>query len=329
MIGREILRLASCAFALWLAGSPSVWAQQAAPYPDRPVRIVLAFQAGSYFDTVARLLAERLSVKSGTRFFVENRPGANGAVGTQLVARSAPDGYTLLFVSIATHGIGPALYKSLPYDAQRDFLPLSLTMRIPHVVAVRPSLPVANLQDLVAYAKARPGQVNYASAGVGTAVHLASELFAGNSGLQLFHVPYNGSPAAVQSLLADENALSFLLVPTALPHIRQGQLKALAVTAAVRSPSLHDVPTTQEAGLPGLVVTAWGGMVAPAGTPTAVAAQLTAWLQELVREPAVKKHFLDNEAEPVGSNSDEFRVFMSAEIVTWRKVAEQSRISVP
>ena len=326
MIRPQALRLAIC--ALLLTVSPATQGQQASSYPERPVRLVLAFQAGSYFDTVARLLAERLSAKSGARFFVENRPGANGAIGTQFVARSAPDGHTLLFVSIATHGINPALYKNLPYDALKDFAPISLTMRIPHVVAVRPSLPVSTLNELAAYARVRPGQVNYASAGIGTAVHLASELFARLAGVQLFHVPYNGSPAAVQSLLADENALSFLLAPTALPYLRQGQLKALAVTAPVRSQSLPDVPTSQQAGFPGLVATAWGGMVAPAGTSALVVEQLAVWLQEIAREPVIRKHFLDNEAEPVGSGPEEFRTFMIAETLKWRGVVEQSKISV-
>ena len=235
------------ALLLSLVGMP---AGAQPPYPDRPVRVVLAFQAGSYFDIVARLLADRLSAKAGTRFFVDNRPGANGAIGTQMVARSVPDGSTLLFVSIASHGINPALYPNLPYDAQRDFEPVSLTMRIPHVVVVRPSLPVATLQELADYARARPGKLNYASAGIGTSVHLAAELFAGIAQLELFHVPYNGSPAALQSLLADQNPMSFLLVPTALPYLRQAQLKALAVTAPVRAPSLPDVPVSREAGFP-------------------------------------------------------------------------------
>jgi tripartite-type tricarboxylate transporter receptor subunit TctC len=319
----RIYRAIFIALALLAWNSPS-----RAEYPDHPVRIVLAFQAGSYFDLVARVLAENLSAKFGVRFIVENRPGANGIVGSQYVARSAADGYTLLFVSIASHGTNPAIYKDLPYDAEKDFAPLSLIMNLPNVVVVRPKLNVSSLGELIEAAKARPEKINYASAGTGTSVHFSAELFQSLTKTRIYHIPYNGSPAALQSMLSDDNLLSFLLVSQALPYVKNGDLKALAVTSETRSPALPSVPTAAEAGVPGLIITSWGGMVAPVNTSPKIVARLTDALQEIMARPEIRQQFIDNQAEPIGSTPQVFRDFMHSEIQKWKALAVQADIRV-
>lgn len=299
-------------------------AQDAKSYPERPVRIVVAFQAGSYSDIVARLLAERLASTLQGSFLVENRVGAGGSIGTEHVARSAPDGYTLLFVSVATHGINPGLYNKLPYDAQKDFAPISLTMKVPNVAVVRSSQPWQSLGELMVFARANPAKLNYASAGPGTSQHLTGELFKSLSGTDIVHVPYKGSPSALADLLGGQVQVSFLNLPFILSHVTKGDLRALAVTSEKRFAALPNVPTGVEAGLPGFVATSWSGMVAPAGTPPAIVAKLSTALQQIVRAPDMQKHFADNGAEPAGGTPGEFVAFIAEEISKWRSVVAKS-----
>ena len=323
MILHRFLRTAAV-LVLALPPFNSVQAQDVKTYPERPVRIVVAFQAGSYSDIVARLLAERLATTMQGSFLVENRVGAGGNIGTEHVARSAPDGYTLLFVSVATHGINPGLYSKLPYDAQKDFVPISLTMKVPNVAVVRSSQPWQSLAEFTAFAKANPAKVNYASAGNGTSQHLTGELFKSLSGADIVHVPYKGSPSALADLLGGQVQVSFLNLPFILAHVTKGDLRALAVTSERRFPGLPNVPTGAEAGLPGFVATSWSGMVAPAGTPPAIVARLSNSLRQIIRAPDMQKHFAENGAEPVGSTPEEFAAFIAEEISKWRAVVAKS-----
>ena len=313
---------AACVFTgSWTA--PAL-AQDAATYPERPVRIVVAFQAGSYSDIVARLLAERLGASMRGSFVVENRVGGGGTIGTEHVARSAPDGYALLFVSVATHGINPSLYAKLPYDAQKDFAPVSLTMKVPNVAVVASSKPFQSLRELVAFAKANPGKLNYASAGPGTSQHLTGELLKSLTGADIVHVPYKGSPSALADLLGGQVEVSFLNLPFVLQHVTRGDLRALAVTSERRFPALPNVPTGAEAGVPGFVATSWSGMVAPAATPPAIVRKLSAALQQVVRSPEMQRHFAENGAEAVGGTPEEFGAFIAEEISKWRVVVVKS-----
>ncbi len=274
-------------------------------YPTGPIRLVVPYTAGGSSDFVARTMAQKMSEGLGQTVAVDNRPGVAGIPGTEIVARSAPDGYTIALVGLTTHAANPSLYKKLPYDAQKDFAPIGNAIVSPLVLSVPPSLPVNNVQELIAYAKANPGKLNFGSAGIGNTLHLAGELFKSRAGIDIVHVPYKGASAAVTDLLAGRIHLMIDVVQTPLAHIQGGKLKALGTTGAQRIALLPDVPTIAEQGLPGFLFTTWIGLAAPAGTPPAIVARLHAEMAKALAMPEVKEAFAKQGMEVAPSPSPE------------------------
>lgn len=295
----------------------------AGAYPTKPVRIVVPFAAGGGTDSLARLLGQKLQEALGQAFVVDNRPGAGGSIGTEIAARAAADGHTLLMVN-AGHVINHALYKTLPYDTVKSFAPVALVGTASYVLVVHPSVPVKSVKDLIALGKARP-DLTYASSGNASTTHLAAELFNNMARTKMTHVPYKGGGPANTALLSGEVSCYFGSIGGSLPHIRSGRLRTLAVTGIKRSSALPAVPTIAEAGLPGYDITGWFGMLAPAGTPQDVVATLNREVNKTLQQADVKKRLLEAEgADPVPGSADEFAQFIGAEL---RKYAEIVRIS--
>ena len=263
-----------------LLGSASVAAAQITPYPAKPIRFVVPFPAGGPLDLVARSIGQELSRSWGQPVIVDNRPGAGGNIGADLVAKAPPDGYTILMGAVSTHAINVTLYSKLPYDPINDFAPITLVTSVPNVLVLHPSVPAHNVTELIALAKAKPGQLNFASGSTGSAGHLAGELFKTMAGVDMVHIPYKGAAPAVVDLLAGHVSLMFDNLSSALPNIRAGRVRAIAVTTLKRSPLLPALPTISESGLSGFDVSTWFGVFAPGGTPPAVVARLNA---EIVR----------------------------------------------
>ena len=292
-------------------------------FPSKPVRIVVAFAPGGIADFAARSFSTRLSEALAVPVVIENRAGAGGIAGAEVVARAAPDGHTLLVTSIS-HTINPSVRKSLPFDAVRDFTPVTLIMDAPNFLVVHPSLPVKSVKDLVALARARPGQISYASSGAGTSTHLSGELFKALTRVDLVHVPYKGGGPAVIDLAGGHVQMMFSTLPSVLGQVRAGKLRGLAVTTARRFPAAPDYPTMIEAGVPGYEVSGWSGMFAPAGTPRDAVARVAGEVGKILRSPEVKERFFTQGGEPVGNSPDEFAAFVSAEIAKWKKVVAAS-----
>ena len=289
--------------------STSAWAQG---YPTRPVRIINPFPPGSPVDVVARLVAQKLQESWGQGVVVESKAGAGGTLGAELVARAPADGYTLLVTSASTHVIAPVLRKTLPYDAVKDFVPISLVAYGPTVVVVHPSLPVRTLAEFVQYAKANPGKVAYASSGPGTILHLSGELFASTTGTQLLHVPYKGAVPASTDLLGGQVQAMFDSISNAAPQVKAGKLRALAVLTPARSPLMPDVPTATEAGFEGLDFPAWIGMFAPAGVPREVVAQCTKALQAAMAQPETRDRLVQAGLVPADVMEADFARMIAA-----------------
>ena len=303
----------------------AAWAAWPQAYPAKPVRMVVPYPAGGYYDLLARVIGQKLGEMWGQTLVVDNRAGANGIVGTELVAKSAPDGYTLEMGGIGPHGINPSLYGKLPYDAVRDFAPVIHVANAPNVLVVHPSVPAASVAQLIALAKARPGQLNYASNGSGSSPHLSAEMFASMAGIKIQHVPYKGSAPAVADILAGQVTLLFGTMGDVVPHIRAGKLRALAVTGARRIPALPDVPTMIEAGVPGYEAVAWFGVMAPAATPRPIVLKLNQDIARTMQMPDVlDKITAQGSAEIVGGSPEQFGAFVRAEIAKWAKIIKQS-----
>ncbi|MDB5904338.1 MAG: hypothetical protein JWM26_3216 [Betaproteobacteria bacterium] len=289
-------------------------------YPSRPVRVIAAFSPGGYVDFTARLVAAPLGAALGQPFIVENRAGAGGIVGTEVVARAAPDGHTLVVGSVGTHAVNQSLYPKLPYHVLRDFLPIARLSDAPSILAVHPSLPARSVKELIALARARSGQINYASAGAGTSTHLAAVLFEHMARIRLVHVPYKGGGPALVAVVAGEVPVTFGTAASVSPHTKSGRLRALAVTSGQRSAVLTDVPTIAEAGLPGYEMLNWLGLFAPAGTPRAIVQRLSSEAVKIVRQPEVVSRFHAQASEPSPLASDEFAAFVKKEVDKWAKV---------
>jgi tripartite-type tricarboxylate transporter receptor subunit TctC len=291
-------------------------------YPSRAIRLIIPFPPGGSNDVVGRIIANQLGEKLGKQVFVDNRGGAGGVVGTDLAAKAAPDGYTLLIVSIA-HAVDPWIYKE-PFDPAKDFVPVSIIATGTNVLTVNPKLPVHSVKELVDYAKAKPGVLNYASAGIGSFQHLSGELFKLTAGVDIQHVPYKGGGPAMLAVIAGEAEVMFSSIVQTVPSIQSGSLRALATGGEQRSPILPDLPTIGEAGVRGYVATNWWGIVAPAGTPAPIVAKLHDAVAGLLDSPTTKK-FLDNEgAAPVHMSSAEFGSFIAAEIAKWGPVVQKA-----
>jgi tripartite-type tricarboxylate transporter receptor subunit TctC len=301
-------------------GAAPVWAQT---YPAGPVRVIVPFPAGGGVDSAGRILTQKLAESYGKSFVVENRGGANGNIGTELVARSPKDGYTLL-VTGAGFVTNPSLYKKTGYDPIREFSPVSLMALGPNVLVVHPSVPVHSVKELIALAKARPEQVGFAGSGSGSTPHLAGELFNVMARVQMVHIPYRGSGPAMIGLLAGESSIMFLPAINAGPHIKSGRLRAIAVTSAVRLPALPDLPTVAEAGLRGYESSQWYGLLAPDGVAEDILNSLNAHAAKIVQAPDVRQRLTDDGLVPVGGTRQQFAAHIKTEIAKWAEVIKRS-----
>jgi tripartite-type tricarboxylate transporter receptor subunit TctC len=300
-------------------------AATAAGYPDRPIRVIVPSPPGGGTDVTTRMVAPRLSEILGQQLVIDNRGGAAGNIGAEAVARAAPDGYTLL-AAIASLTSNPYVMKQVPYDLDRDFAPISLTVVVPNVLISHPSLPARNIRELVAFAKSKPGALQYASAGVGSAPHLMMALFATQAGLTLIHVPYKGAGPALVDVVAGHVPLMASNIVSTLPHVRSGRVRAYGVTSAGRSAAAPDIPAIAEA-VRGYDAVTWFGLLAPAGTPREIVMRLHAGVVAALQDPAVRQRFLADGAEPLPSSSpEEFRDFMRAESKKWSRVVKDAHI---
>ncbi|MEK7876473.1 MAG: tripartite tricarboxylate transporter substrate binding protein, partial [Pseudomonadota bacterium] len=305
------------------AAPPAALAQSG--YPNRPIRVVVPGPPGSGFDTVARLMAPGLSERLGRQVVVENRPGAGTMIGNEFVARAPADGYTLLMCASAP-AIHPAIYKKVPYDVVRDFAPITQTVFVPNAMVVHPSVPARSVRGMIALAKARPGEILFASAGLGTHGHLSMELFASMAQIRMIHVPYKGTTPGIIDLMAGNVAISSTSVIEALPHVRAGKLRALGVTSARRVAIAPDIPAVSEE-LPGYESVNWFGLLAPAGTPSDIIARLHKESVAVLRAPNIKERFAADGTEAVGSSPEEFAAFIKAETVKWAAVVKAAGIT--
>jgi tripartite-type tricarboxylate transporter receptor subunit TctC len=294
-------------------------------YPNRPVRMIVPFPPGGGTDIISRTVAQKLSESWGQAVVVENRGGANGLIGTELAARAKPDGYTLLVV-IATHAINPSLYRKLPYDSAKDFAPVTLLAQYPFILTIHPSLPAKSLKELIALAKARPGQLSYASSGEGSGPHLGFELFKSAAKIDVVHVPYKGAGPANIDLISGQVQLMFNNFLAAMPHIKTARLRVLAVTSAARSQVMPEVPTLAESGLPGFDVTGWYALLAPADTPATIISKIQSDAASGMKTPAVHARLSGEGAEPVGSTPEQLAKFIAIETQKWAKVVKAAGI---
>jgi len=295
-----------------------------AQYPARPIRLVVPFPAGESVDATARLVGQSWSAALGQQILVDNRGGAGGTIGSEAVAKSAPDGYTLLWGNVGPLAIGPSLYQKLGYDVAKDFEPVSLVATLPFVLFASPALPSKSVIDLLAYARAHPGEINFGSTGVGSGLHLIGELFKSEAAIQIVHVPYKGVAQALPEMMSGKVQIAFNTIPAFLPHVKSGRLKALVITATLRSPLLPDVPTTPEVGLPGVLGASWHAVVAPAGTPREIVSRLNRTLVGTIAAPEIRSTLVAQGAAPVGSTPEDLRTFMREEAVKWARVVQSS-----
>jgi tripartite-type tricarboxylate transporter receptor subunit TctC len=315
-VGTALGLLALCTVA------PAALAQATA-YPSRAVRIVVPYSPGGTNDSVARLLAQQLGERMGQPFIVENKPGASGNLGAELVARAPADGYTLLLVTMG-HTIHPSLYKNLRYDIRTDLVPVTSLTSGPALVMVNPGLGINSVKDLIARAKARPGELNFSSAGNGSSTHLGTEYLSELAGIKMTHIPFNGSAPAMMDVIAGNSQVVMDMMFSATPQVKGGKLKAIAQTGATRSPSMPDVPTVAESGLPGFEVSVWNGLMAPAGTPRDVIARLNAEIRRELATPEFKERLAAQGYEPAGSTPEQFGQRIAADIDRWAKVVRSS-----
>lgn len=296
----------------------------AQPYPTKPIRMVVPSAPGSGPDLIARVVAQKLTESLGKPVVADPRPGAGGSLGAEIVAKSPPDGYTLIMGSAGSHSVNSALYPKLPYDAVKDFAPISLVSTAPNILIVHPSLPVKSVKDLVALARAKPGDLTFGSGGNGSTAHLSGELFRVLAKVNMVHVPFKGAPAAVIGVMTGEISLAILNLPPALPHVRSGKLKALGVSTATRSSAVPDIPTIAEAGLPGYDAGTWYGLLAPAGTPGDIIARLNAELVKGLRSAEMKKRIAAEGGDVIGGTPDEFTAVIKRDIEKWTRVVAAS-----
>lgn len=300
---------------------------QADTYPSKPVRLMVPFPPGGPTDVLARIVAPRLAERLGQPVLIDNKPGASGMVGADVVARAAPDGYTLL-VNASIHVINPSLYPKQPYDAIADFAAISNLADVPLVLAVNPKVPAQSVKDVVALAKSAKAPLAFASAGNGASQHLSGEAFKVAAGIDLLHVPYKGSAPALTDLIGGQVQLMFDSLPSAMPFVKSGAIRALAVTTSKRTPALPDVPTIAESGYPGFSISTWYGVWAPAGTPAAIVQKLSGEIAAIVRQPDVRAQFEKLGAEPVGNSPAEFSAFTKAELTKWAGIVKASGAKV-
>ncbi len=305
----------------WLVSVPAILHAQA--YPSKPVRIVVAFTAGGTTDILARSVGQQLTERLKQPFVIDNKPGAGGNIGTEIVVRSPPDGYTLIIDSVGPIAVNPTLYKNLSYNPLTDLVPIVQIADVPNVLVVHPSLGVKNFEEFIAYAKANPGKLNYGSTGVGTSSHLSGYMLGKRMGIDLTHIPYKGADA-LNDLLAGRLQFMFATIPSVIQYIQAGRVVPIAMSSAKRSRSLPDVPTLIESGLPGFEAGSWFGVFAPKGTPDAVVAQLNRTVNEIIAMPSIEKQMIGQGADPVGGTPAEFGQFVQREYEKWKVVVRES-----
>ena len=308
--------------ALLLGCLPLMAAAQGA-YPHKPIRMIVPYPPGGPTDVLGRIVAQKLSESLGQQVVVEYRPGASGMIGAELVAKAAPDGYTLL-TNASIHVINPSLYPKMNFDALRDFAPVSLIAQVPLILVVNPGLPVKSVQELIALGKAEPNRLNFGSSGNAAAPHLAGESFKIATGIQMQHVPYKGSAPARTDLIGGQVQLIFDSMPSAMPHVKSGKIRALAVTTAKRSPTVPELPTIAESGVPGFDISTWYGVWAPAGTPKDIVNKVSAEIAKALQQPAVRERLAALGAEPVGNTPEEFAAYCQSELAKWSKIVRES-----
>jgi tripartite-type tricarboxylate transporter receptor subunit TctC len=318
-VSRSVIRsvsLALACFALLAHGQT---------YPARPVKMVVPFSPGGPNDIIARLIGNKLGEALGQQMVIDNRPGGGGNIGTDAVAKAPPDGYTLLSAGPGSLIMNPVLMK-VPYDTARDFAPVSLMAHAPNVLVVHPSVPAKTVKELLALARAQPGRLNYASSGPGSSAHVAVALFASMAHIDITHVPYRGTGPAVNDLVAGQVQLAIVGIPPVLPHVKNGRLRALGVTGKTRSPELPDVPTVDEAGVPGYVVNLWYGLLVPTGTPQAIVTRLASEVTRIVRAPEMREKLAAAGAEPGGGTPEDYAAVIRADTVLWTRVIREAGI---
>jgi len=297
-------------------------------WPSKPIKWVVPFAPGGTTDILARTVGEKLATALGQPVIIENKPGAGGGVGAEFTAKSAPDGYTIMGGTISTHAINASLYKSLPYDPVKDFVAITLIARVPNMLVINPTVPAKDVKELIALLKANPGKYSFASSGNGTSQHLSGELFKSMSGTDMQHIPYKGSPPALQDVVGGQVAMTFDNITTALPLAKAGKLRALAVTTAKRSSVAPEVPTLAESGLPGFEVGSWQGVFAPAGTPPEIVKRLNAEIVKALNMPDVREKLSGLGAEIVADSPEEFSALVKAEVAKWADVVKKSGAKV-
>ena len=295
-------------------------------YPAKPVRLIIPFSAGGGTDIFARLIGRKLQENMGQSFVPDNRAGASGIIGCELVARAAPDGYTLLMGTTGTHTTNPAVYAKLPYDPLKDFEPVSLVAESPFMLLVHPSLPARTVKELIAFARARPGELTYGSSGIGSSSHLGFELFNMMAGIKGVHVPYKGLPPAMSDTASGQLVMTWNSITASAEFIKAGRVRALGIGSKKRSALMPQIPTISEAGLPGYELGSWYGLFAPAGTPQSIVRRLHGEIVKAINDPALKQQFSALSAEAVGSTPEEFREVLKKDIVKWAKVARAANV---
>jgi len=306
-----------------LTAIPAALAQT---YPTKTVRMIVAFPPGGTTDILARATAQKLTEAFGQQVVIDNRPGAGGNIGTELVARSPADGYTLLASPGSTLTSNPAVYAKVPFDTVRDFAPVTIIAEVPNVLIVHPSLPVKTVKELIALAKTRPGQLAYASTGAGQSTHLSAELFKQMARVDMIHVPYKGSAPALTDMVAGQVTVMFDNMPSCLPFVKAGRLKAIAVTSTKRSPTTPELPTVAEAALPGFDVTVWFSVLAPANTPRDIVARLNGEIVKALKAPDMRERLSQQGAEPVGNTPEEFSAVIKRDLAKWSKLVKDANI---
>ena len=311
-------------FCTLLAATPGAAFAQAG-YPSKPIRIVVPSSAGGGTDITARLIQPRLTERLGQQIIVDNRPGAGTMIGIEIVSKSPPDGYTLL-MGLSTLAINPAMYKKVPYDTLRDFAPITQIISAPNMLVVHPSIPAKTVKELIAFARPRPGQLNFASAGTGTNPHLSMELFLSMTGLKMVHIPYKGLAPGMVDLLAGHVSVATATMLTGLPHVRSGRLRCLGTTGAKRAAVLPEMPTVSEAGVTGYEASQWYGLLAPAQTPKEIVSRLHGELVRILQAPDMRERLVNDGTDPVGNTPEQFVEYIKSELVKWAKVAKDAGI---
>jgi tripartite-type tricarboxylate transporter receptor subunit TctC len=318
----------SCPGPLVAAIAAVVFSTTATAFPTKPIRIVVAYTPAGTTDILARVVGQRMSEAWGQPVIVDNRPGANGNIGTEVAARAVPDGHSLVMATAGTHGINVSLYRKLAWHPVRDFAPVSLVAMVPNIMVVNNALPVKSVKEFIAYARANPGKLSYGSPGNGSTAHLSMELFKSMTGSNLVHVPYKGSAGVLNDVMGGQIAVTIDNMPPYVPQVRAGKIRALAVSTAKRSTAMPDLPTIAEAGVTGYDAGAWFGLLAPAGTPKAVVDTLSTETARILKLPEVSKRISELGAEPVGGTPEQFAAFIKSEIDKWAKVIKDANVEL-